>query len=199
MRIQVFLFILGVLALSIGTGIWGLSCFHTLQEYEKYGELVRDQEWGLPIPYHAWEGGRHINITLIALLFLWIPFIDYSLRKKLYPFLRSKLTYKGAKRFRRFVYQSLYEAFYGLAQGFFTRVNRRGRVKIPFWFMKVETFEHLHLLIKVFKWIILPSSILYGLYHWHRIYHKHRRIKIISLSCRLKLAKIPVLFFANPL
>jgi hypothetical protein len=28
--------------------------------------------------------------------------------------------------------------------------------------MKLETFEHVHLLTKVFKWIVLPSSVLYG-------------------------------------
>jgi len=28
--------------------------------------------------------------------------------------------------------------------------------------MKLETFEHVHLLTKVFKWIVLPSSAFYG-------------------------------------
>jgi hypothetical protein len=46
--------------------------------------------------------------------------------------------------------------------GYFKRVNHKVRAKIPLWFMKLETFEHVHLMTKVFKWIVLPSSILYG-------------------------------------
>ncbi len=161
MRIKNFLFVLGLVALSIGTGLWVISFFHTLQEYEEYCELVREQELGLPTPYHVWDGGRYVNITLIVLFFLWIPFLDYSLRKKAYPFLKQKLTYKGAKRFCRSVSRSLYEDLYGLVLGYFTRVNRKVRAKIAFWFMKAETFEHVHLLTKVFKWVVLPSSILY--------------------------------------
>jgi hypothetical protein len=161
MRIQIFLFCLGIVSLSIGTVIWGFAFFHTLKEYEKYDELVRDQELGLPLPYHAWDGGKYVNIALIILFFLWIPFLDYSLRKKTYPFLRQKLTYRKFKSFWRSVARSLYEDLYGLVLGYFTRVNRRVRTKIAFWFMKVETFEHVHLLTKVFKWVVLPSSILY--------------------------------------
>jgi hypothetical protein len=41
-------------------------------------------------------------------------------------------------------------------------VNRKVKAKISLWFMKLETFEHVHLLTKVFKWIVLPSSVLYG-------------------------------------
>jgi hypothetical protein len=161
MRIKKFLFIFGLVVLSMGTMIWGITFFHTLKEYEKYCEVIRDQELGLPIPYHAWDGGKYVNITLIVLFFLWIPFLDYSLRKKTYPFLRQKLTYQGAKRFYRSISRTLYEDLYGLVLGYFTRVNRRVRAKIAFWFMKVETFEHVHLLTKVFKWVVLPSSILY--------------------------------------
>lgn len=161
MRIKNFLFGLGLAVLIVGTGIWIITFHHTLQEYDEYCELVRDEELGIPTPYHAWGVGRYVNITLIALLFLWIPFLDYSLRKKTIPFLKQKLTYRGIKRFCRSVARSLYEDLYGLVLGYFTRINRRVRAKISFWFMKLETFEHVHLLIKVFKWIVLPSSILY--------------------------------------
>lgn len=161
MRIQIFLFVLGIVTLLIGTMIWGLAYFHTLQEYEIYEGLVREQKLGSPIPYYAWGGGKYVNITLIILLFLWIPFFDYSLRKKTWPFLRNKLAYRSLKRFFRSVSQSLYESLYRLVLGYFIRINGRFRVKIAFWFMKLETFEHVHFLTRVFKWVVLPSSISY--------------------------------------
>jgi len=161
MRIQIFLFALGIVALSIGTCIWGLAFFPTLQEYEKYDELVREQELEPPIPYYSWGGGKYVNITLIVLLFLWIMFLDYTLRKKIYPVLRKNLTYRSFKRFCRSISISLYESLYRLVLGYFIRINRRFRVKIAAWFMKLETFEHVHFLTKVFKWIVLPSSISY--------------------------------------
>ena len=162
MRVTSYLFALGFIALSIGSVIWVTNFFYSLQEYEEYCEMVIDQGLGLPAPYHAWDGGRYVNITLIALFFLWVPFIDYSLRKTVYPFLRQKLTYREAKSFSRSVSRSLYEDLYRLVLGYFKRVNRKVKAKISLWFMKLETFEHVHLLTKVFKWIVLPSSVLYG-------------------------------------
>jgi hypothetical protein len=162
MRVTSYLFALGFIALSIGSVMWVNNFFRSLQEYDEYCETVKDQGLELPVPYHVWESGRYVNITLIALLFLWIPFIDQSLRKILYPFLRQKLTYREAKSFSHSVSRSLYEDVYRLILGYFNRVNRKVRAKIPLWFMKLETFEHVHLLTKVFKWIVLPSSVLYG-------------------------------------
>jgi hypothetical protein len=161
-RVTKYLFALGVVALSIGSVIWVSNFFHSLQEYREYCEIVRGQGVELPVPYYAWEGGKYVNITLIALFFLWIPFIDHSLRKTVYPFLRKKLTYREAKSLSRSVSRSLYEDLYRLVLGYFKRVNRKVRAKISLWFMKLETFEHVHLLTKVFKWIVLPSSVLYG-------------------------------------
>jgi ABC-type multidrug transport system fused ATPase/permease subunit len=162
MRVTSYLFALGFIALSVGSVMWITNFFHSLQEYKEYCEMVKDQGSGLPAPYHLWESGRYFNVTLIALFFLWIPFIDQSLRKTLYPFLRRKLTYREAKSFSSSVSRSLYEDLYRLILGYFNRVNRKVRAKIPLWFMKLETFEHVHLLTKVFKWIVLPSSVLYG-------------------------------------
>jgi len=162
MRVTSYLFALGFIALSIGSVMWVTNFFRSLQEYDEYCEAVIAQGLEPPAPYHAWEGGRYVNITLIALFFLWIPYIDQFLRKTLYPFLRQKLTYREAKSFSRSVSRSLYEDLYRLILGYFNRVNRKVRAKIPLWFMKLETFEHVHLLTKVFKWIILPSSVLYG-------------------------------------
>jgi hypothetical protein len=155
------LIFLGIVLLIGGTGIWISAVYSSLQEYEKYCELVGAQEVGSPLPYHVWGGGKYVNITLIVLFFVWIPFLDYVLRKKAYPFFRRKLTYPGIKRFSRSVSRSLYEDLYGLVFGYFTRINRKVRAKIGYRFMKIETFEHLHLLTKVFKWIVFPLSVLY--------------------------------------
>jgi hypothetical protein len=156
------LFALSIVALSIGSVIWVTNFVHSLKEYEEYYEIVSGQGLEIPVPYYLWEYGKYFNITLIALFFLWIPFIDHSLRKTVYPFLRKKLTYREAKSFSRSVSRSVYEDIYGLVLGYFRRVNHKVRAKISLWFMKLETFEHVHLLTKVFKWIVLPSSVLYG-------------------------------------
>ena len=163
MRVNTCLFALGLVALSILSVIWAANFVGSLHEYEEYSEMVTAQGYGLPVPYHLWDGGRYVNITLIALFFLWIPFIDHSLRKTVYPFLRQKLTIREAKSLSRSVSRSLYEDLHGIVLGYFTRVNRKVRAKISLWFMKLETFEHVHLLTKVFKWIVLPSSAIYGL------------------------------------
>lgn len=161
MRIQNFLLFLGLIALLVGTVIWVLTYFNTLQGYEEYCEGVRNEEIRRPMPYYAWDGGRYVNVTLIALLFLWIPVLDLSLRQKVYPFLRQKLTYRSFKSFCRSMSRSIYEDLYRLVLGYFTKVNRRFGAKIAFWSMKIETFEHVHFMTKIFKWFVLPSSILY--------------------------------------
>jgi len=55
----------------------------------------------------------------------------------------------------------LYEALYGFVLNFFKSINRKIRSKIRVWYMKKETSEHFHLLVKVFKWVVLPASLLY--------------------------------------
>jgi hypothetical protein len=142
--------------------IWIANFFQSLQKYDEYCEIVSGQELELPVPYHAWEWGKHVNISFVAILFLWIPFSDHLLRKITYPFLKKKMTYRGVKRYSRKVSRSLYEKIYGLILGYFTRVNRKVNAKISLWFMKLETYEHMYFLTKVFKWIVLPSSVLYG-------------------------------------
>jgi hypothetical protein len=161
-RVINYLFVLGFIALSIGSVIWVANYFQSLQKYNEYCEIVIGQGAERPVPYYVWEWGLRVNISLIALSFLWIPFADHLLRKITYPFLKRKLTYKGVKRYSRSVSRSLYEKIYGLVLGYFTRVNRKINAKIPLWFMKLETYEHVHLLTKVFKWVVLPSSVLYG-------------------------------------
>jgi hypothetical protein len=163
MRVNTCLFALGFVALSVGSVLWVATFVSSLHEYELYCETVATQSLGVPVPYHSWEGGRYMNVMLIAMFILWIPFIDHSLRKMLYPFLRQRLTIRETKSFSRSVSRLIYEFLHRIVLGYFTRVNRRVRVKISLWFMKLETFEHVHLLTKVFRWIVFPSSVFYGL------------------------------------
>ncbi len=55
----------------------------------------------------------------------------------------------------------LYNALYGFVLHSFMSINRRVRSKLPVWRMEEETLEHIRFLIKVFKWIVLPVSLLY--------------------------------------
>ena len=58
---------------------------------------------------------------------------------------------------------SLYNALYGFVLHSFRSINRKIRSKLPAWRMEEETLEHVHSSIKVFKWTILPASLLYVL------------------------------------
>ena len=124
------LFFLGFMLLLIGTAIWVSTFISSLQDYDQYCERVTVQNLNSPLPYPAWETGRNINISFIFLFFIWLPFLDYALQKKTYPFLRQKLTYKEMKRFSRSTSRSLYERLYGLVFGYFLRVTRKVGAKI---------------------------------------------------------------------
>jgi len=54
-----------------------------------------------------------------------------------------------------------YDALYCFVLFCFRGMNRKARSKISVWWMKQETSEHVHLVTRVFKWVILPASILY--------------------------------------
>lgn len=56
---------------------------------------------------------------------------------------------------------SLYDALYCFVLYCFQSMNRKARSKISVWWMKQETSEHVHLVTRVFKWVILPASFLY--------------------------------------
>jgi hypothetical protein len=162
MRLQHILGGLGAVILLIGSLVWTINLFHSLDKYKAYYQTTNEQNIEKALPYYAWNDGKYFNLSLIILLFFWIPFTDYFLRKSVYPFLRKKLVYRDAKIYSRTVSRSLYEKIYGLVLGYFTRVNRKVNAKISLWFMKIETFEHVHLLTKVFKWFVMPSSAIYG-------------------------------------
>ncbi len=55
----------------------------------------------------------------------------------------------------------LYEIFYKQVLGYFRTVNRNAGKTIKLWFMKLETYEHVDSVLKVFKWIIFPASLIY--------------------------------------
>ena len=55
----------------------------------------------------------------------------------------------------------LYNALYGFVLHSFKSINQKVRSKLPVWRMEEETLEHVHFSIKVFKWVVLPASLLY--------------------------------------
>jgi len=63
-------------------------------------------------------------------------------------------------RIRKFL-AALYHAFFNFVLNSFKSINRKIKSKLPVWRMKEETKEHVQSSIKVFRWIILPASLLY--------------------------------------
>lgn len=61
----------------------------------------------------------------------------------------------------RDVLAGLYKALFGFVLHSFKSINRKVRSKLPVWRMEEETLEHVHSVINVFKWIVLPTSLLY--------------------------------------
>jgi hypothetical protein len=61
----------------------------------------------------------------------------------------------------RAVLAGLYAFLFGFVLHSFKSMNRKVRSRLPVWRMEEETFEHIHLLLKVFKWIVFPLSLLY--------------------------------------
>lgn len=55
----------------------------------------------------------------------------------------------------------LQNALFVFVLNFFEGINRKIQSKLPFWRMREETSEHVRMLIRVFKFVVLPASILY--------------------------------------
>jgi len=146
--------------LLVATMIWGIAFYHNFREYNEYREWVRESGSELPNPYIAWGGGIYVAIAS-SLLVVWIPFIGYIVGEKVYPYLKQRLSYQEVKRFCRSASRSAYNALFRFVLRYFKRVNRKAGAKIANWFMKCETMQHVDLLVKVFKRIILPASLLY--------------------------------------
>ncbi|MDH5266486.1 MAG: hypothetical protein OEW62_02270 [Candidatus Bathyarchaeota archaeon] len=154
-------FKLAFTVLLIATIIWGITFYYTLQEYRRYCEWFKGSEGELPNPYYAWNGGLYVTAMTEILLLVWIPFIGYSVREKVYPYLKPRLNYQEVKGFYGFLSRLTYDILYGSVLRYFKSVNRKVRSKLAVWSMKSETLQHVDLMIKVFKWIILPASLLY--------------------------------------
>jgi len=70
-------------------------------------------------------------------------------------------TVSEMRRFFKLVLRSMYRAFFSLVLSFFKTVNRKIGPSPPWLSMECETLEHVDLTVKVFKWIVLPASLLY--------------------------------------
>jgi len=65
------------------------------------------------------------------------------------------------KRFLRLAPLLIYDAFFGAVLRYFKSVNLKAGKKLSLWAMKLETFQHLYLLTRAFKWVVLPASLVY--------------------------------------
>jgi len=65
------------------------------------------------------------------------------------------------KWFFKLMSRLTYDTLFGFVLHYFRNVNRKARSKITDCSMRCETLQHVDLLIKVFKWVILPASLLY--------------------------------------
>ena len=64
-------------------------------------------------------------------------------------------------RFLRLAPLLMYDAFYGAVLRYFKSVNLKAGKKLSLWAMRLETFQHLFLLTRAFKWVVLPASLIY--------------------------------------
>jgi hypothetical protein len=52
-------------------------------------------------------------------------------------------------------------AIFGFVLTFFSNLNRKIKSAFPFWRMEEETSEHVHMLVKAFKYVVFPASLFY--------------------------------------
>ena len=157
-------FKLAFVVLLIATVILGISFCYTIQEYSRYCEWFRASEGNegqLPNPYYSWNSGFYVTIATEFLILIWIPFAWYSVRERVYPYLKQRLSFKEVKRLFGSASRLIYDTFYGVVLQYFKSVNRKVKSKLALWYMKSETLQHVDLLLKVFRWIILPASLFY--------------------------------------
>jgi len=57
--------------------------------------------------------------------------------------------------------KGLRELLHSSVLHFFRIMNRKTKSRLSVWYMREETSEHVRLLVKVFKWVVLPASLLY--------------------------------------
>lgn len=68
---------------------------------------------------------------------------------------------KKALKVIRDALDGLQNALYEFVLHFFTTVNHIVRSRLPAVAMEIETLKHVHMAIKVFKWVIVPVSLIY--------------------------------------
>jgi hypothetical protein len=67
------------------------------------------------------------------------------------------------ERFFRLLPLKIHGKLHSFVLSYFKTVNHKAGKRMKFLFMKLETFEHVDSVIKVFKWIILPATLFYVL------------------------------------
>jgi hypothetical protein len=75
--------------------------------------------------------------------------------------LRKETARSKIKRFLRLAPLAIRYAVYGALLRYFKSVNRKSGKNLALWYLKCETFQHVDLLTRVFKWVVLPASFLY--------------------------------------
>lgn len=123
--------------LLVVTLIWRITFYYVLQEY------------GMPYV---------LTVNLSLFLTWWVFIWHFLLNLKLSELKKtrreiSELFYRFVSGLRRLTYASVL--------GYFKTVNRKAKSKLSTWWMKYETMEHVSLMFKVFKWVVLPLSLLY--------------------------------------
>ena len=91
----------------------------------------------------------------------------------------------------------IYEWFFRRVLHYFKAVNLKAGKTIALWFMKLETFEHVGSVIKVFKLIILPASLFYllaNLYFLKEISVGSALVGVIFFFYSNFLPDIPAIF-----
>jgi hypothetical protein len=78
-----------------------------------------------------------------------------------YPVETREAKQSRLSRFFRLLPIRVHEGFHNFVLSYFKNVNRKAGKRMKFLFMKLETFEHVDSVIKVFKWIILPATFFY--------------------------------------
>jgi hypothetical protein len=61
----------------------------------------------------------------------------------------------------RSVLKGLHNALFAFILNFFESINKKIHSRLPFWRMKEETSEHVHMAVEVFELAVLPFSIFY--------------------------------------
>jgi hypothetical protein len=67
------------------------------------------------------------------------------------------------KRFFHFLPTRAHRRVHNFVLSYFGTVNRKAGKSMKFLAMKLETFEHVDSVIKIFKWVILPATFAYVL------------------------------------